>query len=366
MRSVINQLKCLVAILCLPISIDAQDYFGIGNTNGVSTSASSTYQDPRWDESAIAFNTLNAKGFIAERYDAARFLTQATLGFGQFNIDEVVSLGKEGWVDDQFTKGPNRVLPKMNEIISAIESANGGNIDPNFVYFNYAWWSRIMSNNDLLRHRIAVALSEILVISRNSTLSDDGEALASYYDVLYDNAFGNYKDILMEVTYHPAMGDYLDHLNNPKSDPSNDQFPDENYAREILQLFSIGLFELNTNGTRKKANGEDIPTYDNDDILEYAKVFTGLSFSALQSDQPGSIRFGRTNGDWTKPMRMFEDEHEPGQKRLLRGQVVPAGQTGDEDIEDAITGLFNHPNVGPFLAYRLIQRLTTSNPSMVM
>jgi uncharacterized protein (DUF1800 family) len=206
---------------------------------------------------------------------------------------------------------------------------------------------------------VALALSEIFVVSdAMDTVGANPIGLASYYDMLLRNSFGNYRQLLEDVTKHPIMGTYLSHLRNAKSDPSSGRFPDENYAREIMQLFSIGLFELKSDGSYLlSGSGQPIPTYDNDDITELAKIMTGLSFDGVDSD----FYLGQEN--WTAPMRMYESFHEPGAKILLRGKYVPPGQTGMKDLDDALDNLFTHPNVGPFFSRRLIQRLVTSNPS---
>jgi uncharacterized protein (DUF1800 family) len=163
------------------------------------------------------------------------------------------------------------------------------------------------------------------------------------------------------------MGFYLSHFNNPKTDPANNIEPDENYAREIMQLFSIGLYELNPDGTRQTdSNGDFIPTYDNDDIQELAKVFTGLGMTDWYvPDVPITPQFGANFLfiDPTLPMTMYQNQHESGEKTLLDGSIIPAGQPGIQDIEMAIDHLFNHPNVGPFIGKRLIQRLVKSNPT---
>ena len=169
------------------------------------------------------------------------------------------------------------------------------------------------------------------------------------------------------------MGYYLSHLNNERSNEEQNIHPDENYAREIMQLFSIGIYDLNPDGSiQEDADGVPMAAYDNNDIKEFAKVFTGLGpaeywwpwqdFSGVPViwNQPNNTI--PTINAWT-PMVMFEEWHEPGEKYLLNGQVVPAGQTGDEDISDALDNLFNHPNVGPFLGTALIKRLVKSNPS---
>jgi uncharacterized protein (DUF1800 family) len=152
------------------------------------------------------------------------------------------------------------------------------------------------------------------------------------------------------------MGVYLSHLRNEKT--AGGRFPDENYAREVMQLFSVGLFLLRPDGSFElDGTGQPIPTYDNDDITEFAKIFTGLAFAGSDHD------FHDGQPQWTAPMRMYDEYHEPGSKQLLRATLVPAGQTGMQDVEDALDTLFEHPNTGPFIARRLIQRLVTSNPS---
>ena len=206
------------------------------------------------------------------------------------------------------------------------------------------------------------ALSEIFVISELPTLGDVPLSLANYYDMLLENSFGNFRDLLEDVTFHPAMGLYLTHVNNPKSDTALNRFPDENYAREVMQLFTIGLYELNLDGTRKlDTNGNFIPTYDHTDIYNFGKVFTGLTYN-------NAIVFGQdplSELSFTEPLKMVNTWHEPGEKHLLNGFTVPNRQPVDgmADIQDALDNLFNHPNVGPFISYRLIQRLIRSNPT---
>ena len=169
------------------------------------------------------------------------------------------------------------------------------------------------------------------------------------------------------------MGYYLSHINNPKSDVVNNIHPDENYAREVMQLFSIGLFELNADGSRKQdAQGNDIPTYDNDDIKEFAKIFTGLApsgyywpwddYTGLPTEWGSEFNESPATVVTWEPMIAFDEWHEGGSKQLLNGQIVPGGQTTMQDIEDAIDNLFSHPNVGPFIGKLLIQRLVKSNP----
>ncbi|MEY3895738.1 MAG: hypothetical protein RLZZ214_1258, partial [Verrucomicrobiota bacterium] len=218
---------------------------------------------------------------------------------------------------------------------------------------------------DQLRQRVAFALSQILVVSRrDANLEEKPEAMTNYYDTLVRHALGNYGDLLREVTFHPAMGWYLSHAGNQKADPAIPRYPDENYAREIMQLFTIGLWELNPDGSRKlDLNGEPIPTYDNGDITELARVFTGLYFASP---------YGWGGGGWadehfTRPMVMYPERHDFEVKHLPNGVVIPAREVseanGGQDVRDAVGALFQHPNTPPFVCRQLIQFLVTDNPT---
>ncbi len=370
----------MLCIIATTSCVTSQEYIGAGNDVGITVTTSSSYTDVNWTETAVGENTINGNGLDAELMEASRFLAQATMGYDKADMQDVVDMSIESWIDDQLQKPVTYITPEMNYSwqVSIDTMLNQGipleeiHFRPTWNYFNYGWWHVTMTNEDQLRHRMAYALSQIFVVSINSDLSSYGDGLAIYYDMLLDHSFGNYRDILEDVTYSPMMGFYLSHLNNPKANPASNTRPDENYAREIMQLFSIGLYELNLDGSRKTdANGDFIPTYGQDEIREFAKIFTGLSVGgSLPAGIPnmyndGSIYFGKDlwTANLTVPMTMYEEWHEPGTKNLLNGFVVPAGQTGDEDISDAIDNLFNHPNVGPFVAYRLIQRLVKSNPT---
>ncbi len=351
-------------------------YLGAGNSENIQvTSSSSSYAPALWDQVASGEKTIEGQGLDAARLAASRFLAHATLGADPATINEVVALGYEGWMDQQFAATPTVMLEQVMEVHEAVNQwflANGGDSTeiggrPGWIRFNYAWWEANLRNNDLLRQRIATALTEIFVISVRSDLDSYGDGLASYYDIFSTHAFGNFRDILEGVSLHPCMGFFLSHLNNPRSDPAENIHPDENYAREAMQLFSIGLYELNNDGTRKvDADGHDIPTYGQAEIKEFAKIWTGLGVSGVMpnmyEDEP-YFGMGIYLADMTQPMKMYDEHHEPGEKTLLNGTIVPAGQTGMEDISDALDNLFDHPNVGPFIGYRLIQRLVKSNPS---
>ena len=296
----------------------------------------------------------------ARLFEAARLLNHAAIGASHDEIVEAARLGPEQWLERQFALPVTRHEALTRQIRTLIGERGEDILLPLFAQ-RFAWWEQTVTADDILRQRVALALSEILVVSnRVDFLALSPEGISSYYDLLLQHAFGNYRDLLLGVTLHPVMGVYLSHLNNDRADPSSGRFPDENYAREVMQLFSIGLNELNPDGSlRLDTSGRPIPTYTNREITELAKVFTGLG--------PGGASgfFGQHPllADLTAPMRMYEAHHEPGEKRLLRGVVIPGGQSGMRDVEQVIDHLFQHPNAGPFLGRLLIQRLVTSNPS---
>ena len=290
---------------------------------------------------------------------ASRFLMMATLGASREEIATLESMGYAAWLDDQFTKTTGHILPEL------VERQN--NDLPNYAnHKRHAWWRQVMTSDDLLRQRIAFALSQIWVIS-DRQLGAIPLGMSHYYDQLLDDSFGNFRTALFNVAMHPAMGGYLSHLRNRKPDPTENRFSDENFAREIKQLFSIGLFELNPDGTRvQDLEGNDIPTYTNDTITNFARAFTGLTYGV--DGIPTSDDFFYGPRDFQRPMEIFEGEHDTDSKTLLNGTVLPSfadapGRSGMDDINDAIDNIFAHQNVGPFFGRLLIQRLVTSNPS---
>lgn len=330
---------------------------GFGEYQGVAVSASnSQIYSPE--------TTLKQDGYLPNLNAASRFLGQSTLGYNMEDITEVTQLGIEDWIDSQFVKPvafslKNKVKEYHNFVKTATNNPAAGQI---YRMWSYAWWQYHMASPDALRQRVALALSELFVISDKSLFGANSYALSSYYDVLLNNAFTNYRDLMEDVTFHPAMGVYLTYLNNPKSNPAANQFPDENYARELMQLFTIGTVKLNMDGSQVlNANGVPVATYNNTDIAEFAKVFTGLSWA----DRTTFNRSAANDTSYTLPMIMFNTSHETGAKYLLNGFVVPnrVPTDGIADIQDAITNLFNHSNTPPFVARFLIQRLVTSNPT---
>lgn len=286
--------------------------------------------------------------------EAVQLLGQATFGALDGDVQSVISLRQEAWIDDQLQRAASLQLPHLQSVPPPQFQFQ---LQPDRVDI---WFRNALHGDDQLRQRVAFALSEIMVVSQLGALGNAPYALADYYDVLARNAFGNYRDLIQEITLHPAMGVYLSMLGNEKPNPALNIRPDENYARELMQLFAIGLVELNTDGSEKLDGfGQPIPTYDQSIIEGFAHVFTGWTWA-------GSPNFPQARGTQQNqviPMELWEDYHDTGSKTLLNGTILPAGQGGEQDLNDALDNIFNHPNVGPFIAIRLIQRLVTSNPS---
>jgi uncharacterized protein (DUF1800 family) len=293
----------------------------------------------------------------------ARFLTQATFGPTDEDMTQLTGTDASDWFQAEIAKPATLNLPAVQAII-ADDIATNPSGDRTFLSFSapgIVFWRNAIQADDQLRQRMAFALSEILVIS---TTMDEllifPEAVGYYQDVLTRNAFGNYRDLLEEVTYSPAMGYFLTYLQNQRGDPASGRVPDENYAREIMQLFSIGLVELNPDGTpRRDGAGDAIETYTNDDITGLARVFTGLSLEGPNF----FFNFNDiTQARLTSPMEMFPAFHSDLEKSFL-GTTIPAGTDGTTSIDMALDAIFEHPNVGPFISRQLIQRFVASDPS---
>ena len=355
-------LLILISIFCtdnLLFGQYQQVVLGQGNSDGiVITQSNQTSQGQ-------AINTLNFDGFLPNLNSSSRFLTQATLGHSFEDIESLTAQGLEDWIDGQLVEDVTfKLLDKVKEYHQTKkDSLNDPNTSAWERFYDNAWWQYHMTSTDELRQRIAFALSEIIVISRFSSFGDEPYALSDFYDIFLEHAFGNYRDILEEVTYHPAMAIYLTYLNNPKSDTLEGTFPDENYARELMQLFTIGLYELNLDGTiQLDGNNDPIPTYTNVEIAEFSKIFTGLSW---QDRDQFFKKYPLDDTSYTLQLKMFNEYHEPGVKNLLNNFQVPDRNPVDgiADINDALDNLFDHSNVGPFISKHLIQRLVTSNPS---
>jgi hypothetical protein len=307
----------------------------------------------------------------ADPNEAVRFLTQATFGVSSNDIAAVQALGYAGWISHQFAFPVTHALP----VVLSHPYSDPTDLYQSPDWFN-AWWQNSITAPDQLRQRVAFALSEIFVISENGTLVNHADALSSYYDMLVDNAFGNFRNILEDVTLHPSMGLYLGMLGNNAGSEITGLHADENYAREIQQLFSIGLNRLWPDGSLVlNSQGNLVPTYSQNEIMGYASVFTGWSY--YQTNQANgrlpSNFFPPYNG--TNNMVLVPSHHELGSKLILDNVVLPPAYgnqtvpstTNDaycsQDLELAINAIYNNQNVGPFICRELIQRLVTSNPS---
>ncbi|MCS7032534.1 MAG: DUF1800 domain-containing protein, partial [Phycisphaerae bacterium] len=291
------------------------------------------------------------------------FLTQATFGPTESEIYRVMAMGYEAWIEEQF----NRPMSSMLNYVLARQAQ--GEVPNNDNMAIEGWWHNVLTGSDQLRQRMAFALSQIFVISQeDGDLAQRPREVAYYYDMLARNAFGNYRTLLEEVTLNPQMGVYLDMRNSRKANGTT--IPNENYAREILQLFSIGVYHLHPDGTIKLgADGQPIPTYGQDEITGFSRVFTGWNWhQALtlpnNSQNPPMDHFN--------PMTLMiqanvPSQHEFGPKQILNGVTIPARTpsiaNANLDLADALNQIASHPNVGPFICRQLIQRLVTSNPS---
>ena len=306
---------------------------------------------------------------------AARFLTQATYGPTSAEITRLSTMTYAGWIDEQFAK-PQALHRDYMNTAAADLAATGGTISQTNFFDSY--WTQAISGDDQLRQRATFALSQIFVISfTDATLRSQPRGVSSYYDTLAANAFGNFRDLLEAVALHPMMGVYLSHLKNQKEDPATGRVPDLNFAREITQLFTIGQYRLNADGTVVPGtDGKAAPAYASADLEGLSQVFTGWSWYAgtLTTDRTNRRFFGNDANlerDW-RPMQDYNqfaantNFHSINAKSFL-GATIPAQTlaTADTkgDLKIALDTLFNHPNVGPFIGRQLIQRMVTSNPS---
>ena len=286
--------------------------------------------------------------------EAFRVLNQATFGATESEADRLIDMGVEAWIDDQLQQPASLQLPHVQSLPRppVANQLQDDRVD--------VWFRNALQGPDQLRQRVAFALSQIMVVSQLSVLNQSPFGLADYYDMLAQNAFGNFRTLMEDVTLHPAMGVYLSMLGNEKPNAQLNIRPDENYARELMQLFTIGLVELNMDGSvRTDGSGNPIPTYTQEVIEGFAHVYTGWHYAGAPSFEQAR----RTDANQVIPMQLYPDFHDTGAKTLLGGEVLPAGQTGEQDLADALDNIFAHPNVAPFISQQLIQKLVTSNPS---
>lgn len=285
---------------------------------------------------------------------ASRFLVQAQFSASDVEIAAVQSRGYAAWLDAQMAapatiSGWDWLMSKGYNTTAFVNSS---------AQCDYMVWYQLIASSDAVRKRVALALSEIFVVSINGLpISSRIFAMAQYWDVLAAGAFGNYRALLEEITLNPGMGTYLNTRGNMKGNPTTGSAADENYAREVLQLFSIGLYELNPDGSNKLgAGGKPIETYDQATITNLAKVFTGYNFDTTGSTvatNPLQVR---------NRMVVTASLHDTSAVTFL-GHTIAAGTPAADALKQALDIIFNHPNVGPFIGKQLIQRLVTSNPS---
>jgi len=313
--------------------------------------------------------------------DAARFLDQATFGATDADIHHLSLIGYQPWLDEQFAAQQTLMTPGVEQalIVNTQPACSSTDVKCNaavFVqnnqgqdYVENAFWQQSLTAPDQLRQRVAYSLHEMLVISMASTgVMNMPRGAAHYYDTLAADSFGNFRQLLEDVTLNPMMGQWLALQGNDKGNANTD--PDENYAREVMQLFTIGQYQLNDDGTQKlDSTGKPIPTYSNTDVMGLARVFTGFSWNVPgnTSDSAWSdccMYVGPGIGEDLLPMQSYPSHHSTAQKTFL-GVTIPSSGSADPngDLKIALDTLFNHSNLPAFFSKQMIQHLVTSNPS---
>jgi uncharacterized protein (DUF1800 family) len=284
---------------------------------------------------------------------AARILDQGTFGPTTSSIQHVQQVGFNIFLNEQFNTPATLVadIPNPNPVQCNQFTTAQRNCAQS------AWLQIALTGNDQLRQRVAYALSEIWV---TSTLEIDGRAMTPYLNLLAKDAFTNYRTIMQDVTLSPAMGNYLNMLNSNL--PKNGEIANENYARELMQLFTAGVYLLNEDGSLQlDSNGNPIPVYTEDQVQAFARVYTGWTYANSDGSAPST--FPNETKNYDSPMAAVESHHDMQAKAILSGVTLPAGQTAENDLQDALDNIFNYPNVGPFVCKQLIQHLVSSTPS---
>ena len=327
-------------------SIEAQITVDANATGDLQVQAStSTFTGGTSDLFAVAVSTpISATA-------AARLLDQTTFGPTTSLIQHVQQEGVTAWLTEQFNT-PQTVLPVVPQVYP---SYCGDSEDCT----ESEWWQTVITGNDQLRQRVAFALSQLFVVASGTT--EPGWAMQPYLNMLASDAFTNWYQIMNDVTLSPAMGIYLDMLDSAK--PTGTLIADENYARENMQLFNLGLNLIYQDGSPQlDANGNPIPAYSEAQVQAFARAFTGWTYANPDGSTPTSFN-GAGMANYYHPLVAVESEHEHEPKILLNGTTLPAGQTAEEDMAGALTNVFEHPNVPPFVCRQLIQHLVKSMPS---
>lgn len=283
---------------------------------------------------------------------ASRFLSQATIGYAKSDITALAGSSYNAWLDTQLAMARPQ---KFWDFLTAGGYDAAANINNN-AGFDAMMWSQLMGSGDILRQRVGLSLLSIWVVGIDGLNSSwRAFVMAAYLDGLWDNAFGNYRDIMEFVSTSPAMGQFLTFVNNLKANPATGAIPDENYARELMQLFTIGLYQLNMDGSQVLSGGAPVATYTQADVSQAARVWTGYVYANNDNTTPARMRL---------PMIMNETRHETGATALLNGAIsIAAGTDGATARKITLDALFNHATMPPFVSKQLIQRLVTSNPS---
>ena len=305
----------------------------------------------------------------ASRQEALRFMTQATFGPVAGDDSTLQAVGYSAWLERQFATPATSHRAYWEAADAALKATDAtASAGQNQIFESF--WKQALTGPDQLRLRMAYALSQIFVVSAvDGAVGNEPRALADWLDMLGRHAFGNYRDLLEAVALHPQMGRYLSHLRNQKADPATGRVPDQNFAREVMQLFSIGLVRLNPDGTPVLVDGKPVETYGSDDVAGLAKVFTGWSWACPAAPANNCFLNGSSNGVSDpdrafKPMVAYPQYHASEAKSFL-GVTIPAQSPANPQasLKVALDTLAAHPNVGPFMSRQLIQRLVTSNPS---
>ncbi len=284
---------------------------------------------------------------------AARLLDQASFGPTAAAIQHVQTVGIDGYISEQFATPTTLLAAIPTTPLPALCLAN----NTAYPCAESEWWQTAITGNDQLRQRVAFALSEMFVVS---TQSIPGQAVPQFHNALANDAFGNFRTIMQDVTLSPAMGLYLNMLNSAK--PAAGQIANENYPRENMQLFSLGLVLLNQDGTPQlDSSGNTIPTYTEAQVQAFARAYTGWTYGVTGGGTPA--KYPNPTADYNDPMAAVESQHDTTSKILLNGTVLSAGGTAEQDLKGALDNIFAHQNVGPFVCTQLIQHLVTSTPS---
>ncbi len=297
----------------------------------------------------VSSSVLSNENTGISQVEAARFLAQASFGPSMSAVEHVQTIGYQAWIDEQVN-----IAPTFHATLHQEPHRNRNAVRVT------AWMRAVLWGQDQLRQRMAYALSEILVVSQNEgQLIRHQDSLINYYDQLVSHGLGNYRDLLGVVSRNPIMAEYLSFSGNAKSEGA--EKVDENYARELLQLFTIGVHKLNLDGTLQKDNlGNLVPNYTQDTIENLAKAFTGWCYK-----DPHQNKFCNLHArNLTDPLVPWEEYHDTSEKILFGNQSIPAGQTAQEDMDAALDIIFAHPNLAPYISKLLIQRLVTSNPTL--